>query len=106
MSAITRFIIFVLFFVLLLGPMVHVPAFGQEKQLCVSRAEFISRLSERYNESVHSLGLDANGTVLEVFTSPKGSWTILVTRPDGVSCVVTTGEAWQDITPASPDTEA
>jgi hypothetical protein len=43
------------------------------------------------------MGLANNGTMLEIATSGEGSWTILVTRPDGVSCVVATGEAWERV---------
>jgi hypothetical protein len=43
------------------------------------------------------MGLVSNGAVLEVLTSDKGSWTIIVTRPDGTSCVVAAGEAWENL---------
>ena len=43
------------------------------------------------------MGLTESGAVLEVLASTVGSWTILITRPDGVSCVVTSGEAWDTV---------
>jgi len=43
----------------------------------------------------------ANQTaIIEVFTSKSGTWTILLTRPDGASCIVSAGEASEEITPA------
>ena len=41
--------------------------------------------------------LASNGTVLEVLASNKGSWTIILTKPDGMSCVVASGEAWEQV---------
>jgi len=34
-----------------------------------------------------------------VFSSEAGAWTILVTRPDGLSCVAAAGRAWENIKP-------
>ena len=44
------------------------------------------------------IGLDFSGNVLELFASPQGSWSILVTFPDGRTCMVTHGEDWQRLT--------
>ena len=38
-----------------------------------------------------------NGSVLELLTSRGGSWTILVTAPDGTTCLMATGENWENI---------
>lgn len=62
--------------------------------VCVERNELIDILGERFNETLRSFGLQADGLVLELYASPEGSWTALLTRPDGVSCVVASGEAW------------
>jgi hypothetical protein len=40
--------------------------------------------------------------VIEIFTSASGSWTIVVTRPDGQTCLVASGQAWEDITDELP----
>ena len=40
-----------------------------------------------------------NGGVLEVLSSEKGSWTILVTMPNGVSCMLATGQSWEALKP-------
>jgi hypothetical protein len=40
-------------------------------------------------------GIAASGNILEVFAAPDGgSWTIIVTRPDGMSSVIAEGEGW------------
>ena len=75
------------------------PALSQT--VCSDRASFLAQLNGRYHENPVALGLASSGAVLEVLASKGGTWTILVTQPNGTSCVVATGEAWQGLTPAS-----
>lgn len=65
--------------------------------VCGERGEFIDHLSRNYDEAPVAMGLVSNGSVLEVLASDKGTWTVIVTRPDGMTCVVATGEAWEGI---------
>lgn len=65
--------------------------------VCGERAELVSRLEKGYAESPRSLGLASNGTVFEVFTSAEGTWSLLVTLPNGQSCLVAAGEAWENL---------
>jgi hypothetical protein len=64
--------------------------------MCNKRDEFLSTLEKGYSEAPVAMGLVSNGSVLEVLASDNGSWTIIVTLPNGTSCVVASGEAWQD----------
>jgi hypothetical protein len=72
---------------------------------CAERSKVIERLEERYGETLQSLGLQANSSVLEIYASETtGTWTILLTRPDGVSCLMASGQAWEQFAPsASPE---
>lgn len=65
--------------------------------VCGEREKFIDHLSSSYKEAPAAIGLASNGNVLEVLTSHGGTWTIIVTRPNGMSCVVASGEAWEDL---------
>lgn len=67
------------------------------QNLCGERVDIIDTLKSRYHETPISMGLAGNGGVVEVFASQKGSWTILVTQPTGVACVVSAGEAWESL---------
>ena len=42
------------------------------------------------------MGLTANGGLLEVVASKDGSWTIIVTTPNGMSCGVASGMSWEN----------
>lgn len=63
---------------------------------CADHAQVVARLAERYGESRQSIGLGSDNAVVEVFASlDTGSWTITVTRPGGLTCLVAAGEAYQ-----------
>ena len=69
------------------------PALAQE--ICADRADLLDSLSQDYQETPSAMGMSNNGNVIEVFTGRDGkTWTILVTRTDGQSCVVAAGELW------------
>ena len=83
----------------------HAFAEGQNRN-CADRARVIERLAEGYGESRQSIGLGANNAVIEVFASLEtGTWTITVTTPQGLTCLVASGQAFEatggDLTPAS-----
>ncbi len=71
------------------------PAMAQV--VCSERGKFLERLASGYEEMPVAMGLASNGSVVEVLASDGGSWTIIVTTPTGRSCVVASGEAWEDV---------
>ncbi len=76
------------------------PAAAQTAQPngCTTRTEVAERLAGDYAEAPIAVGLASSGAVIEVFTSTDGStWTIVVTRPEGTSCLVAAGEAWMTL---------
>jgi hypothetical protein len=65
---------------------------------CHSHADLAEMLSQKYTERPNALGVQANGHLVEVFAANDGtSWTIVVTRPDGWSCIVAVGENWETL---------
>lgn len=73
--------------------------------VCGERADFVEKLDEAYGEKLISAGLEADGNVFEVYRSETGSWTILVTEPEGPTCVLASGEAWTDGRKAEASTD-
>lgn len=67
--------------------------------LCGDRAELTNQLENEHSETQRGVGLTRDGRLVEVFASRAGTWTLLLTRPDGNACVVGYGEHWQT-TPA------
>jgi hypothetical protein len=73
---------------------------------CAPREQVVAGLATRFDEVLRGAGLtaapDGRAQVVEIFTSASGSWTIVVTRPDGQTCLVASGQAWEDITEELP----
>jgi len=66
------------------------------EQACADRAEVVNRLERNFGETRQSMGLNAQTGVVEVYASDQtGTWTIVLTRPDGVSCLIASGEMWE-----------
>jgi hypothetical protein len=64
--------------------------------VCARRDALLTALAHRYREQPKALGLSSSGVVIELMTSGEGkTWTLLLTQPDGTSCIIATGEAWQ-----------
>ena len=74
------------------------PATAQQLP-CGKRDEMVKSLFSQYREQPRGMGLANQTSIIEIFTSKSGSWTILLTKPDGASCIVSAGEAWEDIPP-------
>lgn len=65
------------------------PAVAQDQ--CGPRGDVLSVLTGQYGETQQSQGFGAN-VLMEVFANPEtGSWTIAVTMPSGVTCLVASG---------------
>jgi len=69
----------------------------QAQQACGERAKFMAKLKETFAEEPIAMGLTDKGAVLEVFASQTGSWTFLITMPNGLTCVVASGQSWETL---------
>ncbi len=68
---------------------------------CAERTNVVDTLDSQYKESPRAIGLVSKEAVLEVFVSDSGTWTVVVTDPQGVSCVLAAGQSWEEIPLAS-----
>lgn len=76
----------------ILALVLAMPAFAQS---CANREDVIAKLQDSYGEHLAFRGLQKSRgaqTILEVWVSTEtGSFTVLQTRPDGISCIVSAG---------------
>ncbi len=69
------------------------------EQFCAPRDRAVIQLEKQFGEMISRRGLAANGKrMIELLVSEKGSWTVLISDPNGRSCVLTSGENWQGTT--------
>ena len=80
-------------------------AFSQTRANCAPRDSALAQLAEKWGETRRAVML-ANGPIFEIYAAEdSGTWTILRTTPDGLSCIVASGVAYEG-TAAAPGTPA
>lgn len=68
------------------------PAWGQA---CADRDSVLRTVKDRYGETQVGAGLSGN-YIIEVWVSEEtGTWTILRTGANGISCMMVSGEHWR-----------
>lgn len=72
------------------------PVQMQQRPECNERDNVLGLLGKKYGETVSAIGVTNTGGLVEVLNDPKdGSWTIIMTTPQGMSCLVAAGEGWR-----------
>jgi hypothetical protein len=68
---------------------------AQDSGACMWHEDAVAELKQTYGEEKVGLGLGPSGSaVFELFLAETGTWTLLVTRTDGISCVAASGDNW------------
>jgi hypothetical protein len=65
-----------------------------------------TNLATQFGESRRIIGLAHDNTVMELYAAETGTWTLTVTLPNGMTCLVAAGnsfEATADTLPAKGD---
>ena len=76
---------------------------AQAQTICDDRAVMLDKLKADYAEAPVSRGLTASGTqMVEILASERGTFSIILTKPDGESCLMAAGDSWHD-TPQKKD---
>ena len=85
------------------GLVASVTAASAQNTQCAPRADVVAHLGEKYSETRRSIGLAANSTVMEVFASEAtGTWTITVTTPQGITCLIASGQSFEPVVEQQP----
>ena len=74
---------------------------------CAQRDAVLQVVQQRYNEAPVAPGVTHNGGLVEVLSTGNGTtWSIIVTTPQGMSCLVAAGEGWRAMEQIAQDPEA
>ena len=83
------------------------PAPAAAQQRCGPRSEIVERLGTKYHEVGTWVGV-AQIAIVELFTSADGGyWTVIVSYPNGTSCLLAYGYGWRALerVPVEPEPE-
>lgn len=83
----------------LIGISAVVPALAQTPQACGPRKTVVEQLGREYAEVPVNRGITSEGALIELLASPSGSWTLLISLPNGKSCLAAAGESWEQLDP-------
>jgi hypothetical protein len=90
---------------LLLAAATVVPAHSQSAN-CATHAVVTERLADGYGEARQSVALGAGNTLVETWANlDTGTWTISVTQPGSPTCLVASGQAFELLAEALPNTD-
>ena len=64
---------------------------------CGKHDDIAKVLAAKFKETRRVMGVVNAKAVMELFMSPQGTWTMLVTDTAGTSCITASGEEWQEV---------
>ena len=78
------------------------PAGSPPQVACGPHAAVDAQLTSRHGERPIALGVSAAGWMMQLYGGPPGgSWTIVLTRPDGLACLLDHGTGIDLVAPKS-----
>jgi hypothetical protein len=66
---------------------------------CLKRADLVKYLGDKYGEFPAGRGLAGTSAMIEVYASESGTFSIVSTHVNGVSCIVGAGQNWEKLDP-------
>ncbi len=63
--------------------------------ICDATPRMRDRLTTQFGNRQEATGIRSPEQIMEVWTGPRGDWTLVMTYADGKSCIVAMGENWQ-----------
>ena len=64
---------------------------------CEPRSTAMHSLNGKYNEWISERGITGAGALVEIWKTDDGkTWTITVTLPNGLTCMLAEGDNWED----------
>lgn len=67
---------------------------------CGERRQVVADLANQFHEAPVVQGMIDGQAVMEMFVSEEGTWTILATGTDGMTCVIAVGVGFEPTAPA------
>ncbi len=80
-------------FVVAISLLMGMPSVASAQTICIDRTDMLDRLAAEFEEHLAEVKMIEDQGLLEILkSSTKGTWTVILTKPSGTSCVIATGE--------------
>ncbi len=81
--------------VIALGLLLNGATGAKAQAMCLRHSDLAAQLETKFGEAPTAIALASNGGLIELFSTGDGAtWTLVMTSPDGVACVLVSGESW------------
>ncbi len=78
--------------------LMHTAATVKAQPVCMPHDDFRVELHRNFLEDPVAIAIANNGALIELYAKrDRSSWTLVMTRPAGISCVLVAGEEWNDL---------
>lgn len=68
------------------------------QSVCLKAEDVEEQLGKRFKENQSAVAIDSKGALVHLYTNAKkATWTIVLTKPGGPSCIVASGTDWTDL---------
>ncbi|WP_224407930.1 hypothetical protein [Afifella sp. IM 167] len=64
---------------------------------CAEHGKMVEILAQEYKELPKALGIVRGERIMQLFVSERGTWTIVVTKTSGSTCIVAAGQDWEEV---------
>ena len=92
-------------FVLVLAAVLVIAAAGPataQAVKCGPHDKVLDRLEKGYGEHPVGIGVTQQGDLLEIVASTGGSWSVVISKPNGITCLVAAGDGWRSLDGKGP----
>ncbi|MGE4244989.1 MAG: hypothetical protein AB7E66_03240 [Parvibaculaceae bacterium] len=89
-----------------LAAIAAVPAFlapapaSAQTSMCAAHDKMGEALAQKFGEKRQVIGLVGGSGLMEIYVSPTGTWTMVMTDPRKLSCILAAGHSWDQMPPA------
>lgn len=70
---------------------------AQDARLCAQRDAMVKALKGKYQEQRRGVGVASRAGVMEIYVSAQGTWTIVISMANGMSCILAAGRDWEEL---------
>jgi hypothetical protein len=69
---------------------------AQAQLVCGGHDDVIAGLAHAFQQRQIGYGVVGQAAIVEIYVSASGTWTMLITDVTGQSCILATGEGWEN----------